>query len=74
MSKKEDGGPVFQAPEAASARFRKCHEDVSMGLTVRDYFAAKALHAMNADDCASFAELSEDAYALADAMLLERAK
>jgi hypothetical protein len=65
MGKKETGGPAFPVAFTTTPL---------QGMTLRDYFAAKALHAMNADDCASFAELSDDAYALADAMLLERAK
>jgi hypothetical protein len=39
---KDNGGPAFPAPEASVARFGAGNEDAFMGLTVRDYFAARA--------------------------------
>jgi hypothetical protein len=49
--------------------------DHEPGLSLRDYFAAKAMQIAHADqpDCA-FDELAQLAYVLADAMLAERAK
>ena len=41
------------------------------GMTLRDYFAAKALTGIAAD---SFEEVAKLAYQVADAMLTERAK
>jgi len=67
MSTSSDGGPAFpifsdyaQAP----------------GMTLRDYFAAAALEGMLADESRAFPchEYAADAYALADAMLKQRAK
>ena len=50
--------------------------DVSItegGMTLRDYFAAKAMAAVGARGYyGELADLAEDAYALADAMLAER--
>ena len=45
------------------------------GMSLRDYFAAKAMKIAHEDqpECA-FDELAQMAYALADAMLAERAK
>jgi hypothetical protein len=45
----------------------------SPGMSLRDYFAAKAMHAMtNNPTFTSYAELSEHAYLQADAMLKAR--
>lgn len=47
------------------------------GMSLRDYFAAKAMQSMVTAEYASavgFAAWSEDAYRMADAMLAERAK
>lgn len=48
------------------------------GLTIRDYFAAKAMQAIvignNADECTMGAGCAADAYALADSMLAARVK
>lgn len=48
----------------------------SEGMTLRDYFAAKAMHgAMIGEDyrhCEEASDLAATAYAIADAMLIER--
>ena len=46
------------------------------GMTLRDYFAAKAMQANRARNSSyeSWADLAKDAYELADAMLKERNK
>lgn len=68
-----DGGgafPVFMpaVPIGSPAR-------VQPGMTLRDYFAAKALIGLIAEPGdAHIAELAADAYRFADAMLAERAK
>lgn len=41
MSKDKDM-PAFPCPEASVARFGQSNPDVFMGLTMRDYFAARA--------------------------------
>ena len=69
---KNDGGPAFPAPICAS--------DWMCGMTLRDYFAAKAMQGY----CASIGVVSSSAptdadiarysYDMADVMLAERAK
>lgn len=45
------------------------------GMSLRDYFAAKAMHALLvADGTTYFENRANEAYAMADAMLAERAK
>jgi len=46
-------------------------ETNSRGMTLRDYFAAKAMQAL-IDNDGLFSEIPTQAYALADAMLKER--
>ena len=67
MSKKNDGGPAFP-----HSRLGSDHD----GMTLRDYFAAKAMQGMYAADSSSSVIPLESkvrqAYAAADAMLAER--
>jgi hypothetical protein len=42
------------------------------GMTIRDYFAAAALQAMNLTTQHTYLEYAQDAYAFADAMLKSR--
>jgi hypothetical protein len=73
MSARDDGGPAFPWGE---------HGAHLGGMTLRDYFAAKAMQAMiaksNGQDKtggkAGVPLISEYAYEFADAMLAERAK
>ena len=74
MNFKETGGPAFPSEHELS-------DGVTLkasGLSIRDYFAAKAMAAIvignNADTCTMGAGCAADAYGLADAMLAERAK
>ena len=55
-----DGGPAFPV------------ECLSIGMTIRDYFAAAALQSMTITGQYTFAEYANDAYQLADAMLKAR--
>ena len=51
------------------------HEQVHIGMTLRDYFAAKAMQGLIANDfksCSVDVPISARAYELADAMLEER--
>lgn len=78
-NQKTDGGPAF--PMAYTEGTASCSP---VGMTLRDYFAAKALQAMistSAAPCMSLGDLqgiepriAESAYSVADAMLAERAK
>jgi ribulose-5-phosphate 4-epimerase/fuculose-1-phosphate aldolase len=70
MSTKDTGGPAFMVAELANIR----HE----GMTLRDYFAAKALQGMIAcaDPEGDWSEplIAAWSYMMADAMLKERAR
>ena len=57
------GGPAFPTEYGAVS-----------GMTLRDYFAAKAMQQMAGGGHTTWADLATDAYAIADAMILERAK
>lgn len=63
MSKQNDGGPAFPEPVMDFSQYR--------GMTLRDYFAAKALQAI-ADPCHSPELFANRAYEIADAMLRAR--
>jgi len=65
---KHDGGPAFpQALEQSSP--------YHAGMSLRDYLAAKALPAIIAEDPnADTKAIAEWSYALAEALLVERAK
>lgn len=82
---KEDGGPAFPAPEAAKARFGDSNPDAFLGMSLRDYLAAKAMqgylaNAWQAQELDSLGEsaaqqmatVAEISYAMADAMLAAR--
>ena len=47
------------------------HDEFDIGMTLRDYFAAKAMQAL-IDNDGLFSEIPTQAYALADAMLKAR--
>ena len=64
------GGPAFPGLHPS----KECHYQ-DAGMTLRDYFAAKAMAALVAvytDDKAIVDEYSQRAYAIADAMLKAR--
>lgn len=67
---KNNGGPAFPVMDEVEEHGQH------YGLTIRDYFAAKAMQASRSrnSDYRSWADLAADAYDLADAMLAERAK
>jgi hypothetical protein len=61
---KDDGGSAFPNPAYCES-----------GMTLRDYFAAKAMQGMLAEDCDYvWTSLAAAAYECADAMLKERVK
>lgn len=71
---KNDGGPAFPMREERTEQISK---DVQMvtpgewpGMTLRDYFAAKALPILREGLSAEY--LAQRAYEIADAMLAER--
>ena len=63
-----DGGPAFPVTTDHGSVY------ALPGMTLRDYFAAKALQGMLADKSSGYPhrEYACDAYSLADAMLAER--
>jgi hypothetical protein len=75
MSNTNTGGPAFPFVEPPTAGY-----SVATGMTLRDYFAAKAMQAVCAPhpttgqypQKAEFQWCAETAYALADAMLKAR--
>lgn len=72
---KDTGGPAFPAP-INSGRVRQDDSHMN-GMTLRDYFAAKALQGLCADPNTLGAKrehLVAECYELADAMLAARVK
>jgi hypothetical protein len=72
MSTKDSGGPAFPTPDRG-------RYEPSDGMTLRDYFAAKAVCAILHGNISREADMpykvaANAAYRLADAMLKERAK
>jgi hypothetical protein len=65
MSNTNTGGPAYPAPTT------KPLENYYPGMTLRDYFAAKAMHAL-VNRILSNSELGRTAYEIADAMLKAR--
>lgn len=78
-SNKDDGGPAFPVGVRVVHQDSKgghvVHE-AAPGMTLRDYFAAKALQGMMAPETfdSRFSDFAAVAYDFADAMLKERAK
>lgn len=69
MSNTNTGGPAFPHIDSGCGRFEA-------GMTLRDYFAAKAMQGMMADGqvlkLVGDSELAKAAYAIADVMLKAR--
>jgi hypothetical protein len=63
MMNKETGGPAFPLDDG-----------VHRGMTLRDYFAAKAMQGLLTRIARSGTEQAEEAYRIADAMLKAREK
>ena len=68
----ETGGPAFPAGLIDPATPKDVMHPMYTGMTLRDYFAAKALQGMIANGESDLRTLSQDAYILADAMLKAR--
>ena len=68
MSKKNDGGPAFPVPNDANVNGQE-------GMSLRDYFAAKAMQVLleKSDEWTmTFDDVADHAYAMADYMLAAR--
>jgi len=61
--------PAF--PSSNEVKVGNCISSGHMGMTLRDYFAARAMQAL-IDNDGLFSEIPTQAYALADAMLKAR--
>jgi hypothetical protein len=80
MNKIKDGGPAFPLPfildqtRGINGEYVDCEDaGVPTGLTLRDYFAAKAMQGLMARIGAHDAHIiAHDAYSVADAMLEAR--
>ena len=77
----DSGRQVFPQGEQYTGIVQKIGSDVHGGMTLRDYFAAMAMQARMTAFCAmetwhgwSNEAIAKESYALADAMLAERAK
>ena len=68
MSKIKDGGPAFPQPDLMEDGV--CLSQGETGMTLRDYFAAKAMQGLDVTRYAGgYSLLAENAYKIADAML-----
>ena len=72
MSKINDGGPAFPRP-AGDFNGSRHGNGAQTGMTLRDYFAAKAMQEM-VNEYDDFDFMAQTAYAMADAMLKAREK
>jgi hypothetical protein len=64
---KDTGGPAFPTTKANYDNYLG-----DVGITLRDYFAAKAMHSLMHTQYVD--NLAHEAYMIADAMLAERSK
>lgn len=78
---RNDGGQAFPRPKFWDGDGNPDNDCEQGGMSLRDYFAAKALHGvlqnladMNAESRADLPRFARDCYKMADAMLAERAK
>ena len=77
-AKINDGGPAFPVPDVID-HDRNYYQYGGQGMTLRDYFAAKAMAAylahLSSLDCTvskHYPEIANEAYEIADAMLKAR--
>ena len=72
---KPNGGAAFPRPIGHNGLHLEEHRssDDQSGMSLRDYFAAKAMRIANANGNMSAGRIAVEAYEIADAMLLERA-
>jgi hypothetical protein len=73
MSEIKNGGPAFPVQTSDSENGHQCtpNEWKFPGMSLRDYFAAKAMQAI-IRDYNQFSHVASDSYQIADAMLVER--
>jgi hypothetical protein len=69
-NQRDDGGPAFPAPELGRQDYGQ--PGAYPGMSLRDYFAAKAMQALLSDPTCELDDLGDNAYVIADAMLEAR--
>ena len=77
MSEIKDGGPAFARAGNEWADMERVPAEASGGMTLRDYFAAKAMQAyLSGEDRDEFGygEWATASYSMADAMLKARSE
>ena len=81
MNKIKHGGPAFPSGESYSSNGVISQKDsLHQGMTMRDYFAAKATQGLlsgayrNKSASFYFRDIAQEAHLLADAMLAQRGK
>ena len=80
MNKINHGGPAFPSGESyyttdlSGNRTKHGKGSLYEGISMRDYFAAKAMQAKCTEEYSSWKYLAQDAYMIADAMLAERGR
>ena len=76
MSARDDGGPAFPVPVGLAAELGCVPSASDAGMTLRDYFAARAMQAVATNptgaESFTFDERAKWAYQQADAMLRAR--
>lgn len=72
MSKQDNSGPAFPAPMIPCDNQGGYTEVRHTGMSLRDYFAAKAMQGLIDSGYDTWEDLSHDSFALADAMLKAR--
>ena len=72
MTTRNDGGPAFPRTMWTGSERNAAHRDVP-GISMRDYFAAKAMQAsLSRGTPVNIEAMAKSAYAYADAMLKQR--
>lgn len=72
---KGNGGPAFARPKSPKGEYTDSEVPCAQtGMSLRDYFAAKAAIGLSENSVGDPEWLAKHAYAVADAMLAERAK
>ena len=75
MSNIDKGGPAFPVPTDLANKLGCVSSESDAGMSIRDYFAAKALSGMMSrkdSDGWTQREIASDCYKYADAMIKER--
>jgi hypothetical protein len=75
MSNINTGGPAFPPPFDVVLMAALTPQTGALGMTLRDYFAAKAMQTLLLDDSYDFSDrdlIAQKAYAYADALLKAR--